>query len=625
MKRSALFSVLVGAFAFVLIAPPGAATATTATATPTPSDTVVAWGVNYYGQTNVPYGLTDVIAISARGDHTLALKSDGTVVAWGANWSGQTNMPDGLTDVVAVSAGQSHSLALRSDGSVIAWGNNDSGQASVPAGLTNVVGISAGWDFSLALKSDGTVVAWGYWSAIDVPAGLTDVVAIAAGTGHSLALKSDGTVVAWGNNASGQTDVPAGLSGVVAISAGTHSLALRTDGTVVGWGYNASGQATPPDGLTGVTAIAAGLYHSLALKSDGSIVTWGENNNGEGTPPPGIYGVTTIAGAAGYSVAIAAGVNDPTPRPPNDDWDTATIVTGVPYQLTESTVDATTAADDDFFYSKKTVWFSFTPSADRRVAISTIGSDYQTDVAVYTGTRNSRGYAPCDYPISGVQWCSVTAGTTYHVVVSAAHGVGGTLVFSVVDLPTITVTIDNRALIGHPSSPTTVRVSGTVVCSEPMTLSFEAWFIQGNASSAASGQISCSSTTTSWTVDVPDYGYFTPGAAGTATMSAGGSGVAGPVYASVGVSVLLTRYDQALVADLIALVKSYSLGKLGTSLTDKLVTAQRMLEANKRRQAVETLDSFIHQVNAHKGKGLTIEQARELTNRAQDIKTAIGS
>jgi hypothetical protein len=620
MKR-ALLRVLVGAFAFVLTAPAGVAAAPT-TPTPTPSGTVVAWGVNYYGQTNVPYGLTGVVAISARGDHTLALKSDGTVVAWGANSSGQTNVPAGLTDVVAVSAGQSHSLALKSDGTVVAWGNNESGQASVPAGLNNIVAISAGWDFSLALKSDGSVVAWGYWSAIDVPAGLTDVVAIAAGTGHSLALKSNGTVVAWGNNASGQTDVPAGLSGVVAISASTHSLALRSDGTVVGWGYNRSGQATPPDGLTGVTAIAAGLYHSLALKSDGTIVTWGENDNGEGTPPPGIYGVKAIAGAAGYSVAIAAGVNDPTPRPPNDDWDGATTVTGVPYQLTESTSDATTASDDDFFYSKKTVWFSFTPSTDRRVAISTIGSDYQTDVAVYTGMRDSRGYASCDYPISGVQWCNVAAGTTYHIVVSAAYGAGGNLVFSVLDIPTIELTIDNRVLIGHPSSPSAVRVSGTVVCSEPMTLSFEAWFIQGNASSAASGQIGCSSTMSSWTVDVPDYGYFTPGA-GTATMSAGGSGVAGPVYASVGASVLLTRYDQALVADLIALVNSYGLGKLGASLTDKLITVQRMLEANKRNQAIETVDSFISQVKAQKGKGLTIQQATELTNRAQEIRSAI--
>lgn len=133
--------------------------------------------------------------------------------------------------------------------------------------------------------------------------------------------------------------------------------------------------------------------------------------------------------------------------------------------------------------------FSFTPSASDRVAISTIGSDYQTDVAVYTGARESRAYAVCDYPISGVLWCDVEAGMTYHIVVSAAYGFGGTLVFSVIELPTVTLSIDNRALIGHPSNPAAVRISGTVSCSEPMSMWFEAWFIQGNASSAASGQI----------------------------------------------------------------------------------------------------------------------------------------
>jgi hypothetical protein len=40
------------------------------------------------------------------------LKTDGTVVAWGYNTSGQTNVPVWLTNVVAVAGGDSHSLAL---------------------------------------------------------------------------------------------------------------------------------------------------------------------------------------------------------------------------------------------------------------------------------------------------------------------------------------------------------------------------------------------------------------------------------------------------------------------------------------------------------------------------------
>ena len=45
--------------------------------------TVVGWGNNASGQTNVPTGLTNVVAIAANGDSSLALKANGTVVTWG--------------------------------------------------------------------------------------------------------------------------------------------------------------------------------------------------------------------------------------------------------------------------------------------------------------------------------------------------------------------------------------------------------------------------------------------------------------------------------------------------------------------------------------------------------------
>lgn len=79
------------------------------------------------------------------------------------------------------------------------------------------------------------------------------------------------------------------------------------------------------------------------------------------------------------------------------------------------------------------------------------------------------------------------------------------------------------------------------------------------------------------------------------------------------------------VGGLIAAISSYDLATLGTSLTDKLVTVQRMLVAGKRSQARANLDSFIAQVKTQSGNGLADWQAWQLATTAEQIKTVIGS
>jgi hypothetical protein len=107
--------------------------------------TVWAWGENAYGElgngtntdSNLPVqvsGLSGVTAIAGGEYHSLALKSDGTVWAWGDNsyaalgikpylpFSDVPVQVSGLTDVLAIAAGSNHSLALKKDGTVWAWG-----------------------------------------------------------------------------------------------------------------------------------------------------------------------------------------------------------------------------------------------------------------------------------------------------------------------------------------------------------------------------------------------------------------------------------------------------------------------------------------------------------------------
>jgi hypothetical protein len=283
---------------------------------------VVAWGDNRSGQSSVPQGLTNVVAIAGGTFHSLAVRSDGTVAAWGC-CSPQTNVPPGLSGVVSVAAGYLHSVALRSNGTVVSWGLNADGETNVPPGLTNTMAIAAGDYHTVALRSNGTVVAWGYPdSRIAVPANLSNVIAVGASQDNSLALKNDGTLVRWGPTGIGVIPLSS-LSNVVAVSGAF--LVLLQDGTVVSWGSNSAGQTNVPAGLAGVTAIAGNGSHNLALGNGGNLVAWGDGTWGQTNIPPGITNITRIAVGPTTSLAIVS-VLDGSP-----------IITSHPFQLTAFT------------------------------------------------------------------------------------------------------------------------------------------------------------------------------------------------------------------------------------------------------------------------------------------------
>jgi alpha-tubulin suppressor-like RCC1 family protein len=213
----------------------------------TSSGAVYAWGFNGDGELGttssdscstlhpcaktpvaVSLGGATVKAIAAGWDHSLAIASDDTVLAWGMNNFGQLGVGDttnrpvpvpalGGIAVAAIACGGIHSLAIKkSDSTGLAWGLNNDGQLGV--GTTD--------------------------SFVPNPTPLVSsaaLTAIAAGAFHSLALRSGGAPLAWGYNANGQLGdgtttnrlspvsplAPAG-AGVTVIAAGwAHSLFVK--------------------------------------------------------------------------------------------------------------------------------------------------------------------------------------------------------------------------------------------------------------------------------------------------------------------------------------------------------------------------------------------------------------
>jgi alpha-tubulin suppressor-like RCC1 family protein len=116
--------------------------------------TVWNWGYNWYGELGdgtethqsspvQVQSLDSVEALACGPHHTLVIKSDGTVWGWGYGYKGQLGIRGfsgktgavqkvaGLSNIKAVAAGWNFSLALAQDGSLWAWGRNWYGQFGV--------------------------------------------------------------------------------------------------------------------------------------------------------------------------------------------------------------------------------------------------------------------------------------------------------------------------------------------------------------------------------------------------------------------------------------------------------------------------------------------------------------
>ncbi len=166
-------------------------------------------------------------------------------------------------------------------------------------------------------------------------------------------------------------------------------------------------------------------------------------------------------------LSILAGVAPALAAPPsNDDFDSATIITVLPFSDIVDTSEATVAPDDPgvscaFGTLSSTVWYSFTPAADMRIRADVSASNYFNVVAAYTGTRGALTEVGCASPFLTID---VSAGVTYRFMDFTLVGyVPGTLTFKLYEpIPvTAAVTIDATGLATSCSRTGSSSAGGT--------------------------------------------------------------------------------------------------------------------------------------------------------------------
>jgi hypothetical protein len=184
--------------------------------------------------------------------------------------------------------------------------------------------------------------------------------------------------------------------------------------------------------------------------------------------------------------------------PANDDFDAAVEVTGIPFTFTEAAAEATVAKDDPIgkkaaevgcFADAQTLWFKFTPTESGRLTANTIGSNYDTELWLLTGTRRHLSIVECNdavpgggHPSSSALTFDAVAGQTYYFMI-AQTGVfvrpTDQLVFNVVPVVQVGVTLDEVGRI-NPGQQTGT-ITGTVTCSRSSFVELNGTLTQGEA------------------------------------------------------------------------------------------------------------------------------------------------
>lgn len=144
------------------------------------------------------------------------------------------------------------------------------------------------------------------------------------------------------------------------------------------------------------------------------------------------FAVDGNSGASG--AVILTGIGTSLAGPSNDNFTSATSVSGATWTISGSNFNATRETDEPNHGATSgysSVWFSWSPTVSGLYTLSTSGSGFDTLLGVYTGTDFSSltQVAVNNNSTTGVTWSKVrftaTAGTTYYIAVDGANKASG--------------------------------------------------------------------------------------------------------------------------------------------------------------------------------------------------------
>jgi hypothetical protein len=204
------------------------------------------------------------------------------------------------------------------------------------------------------------------------------------------------------------------------------------------------------------------LYYAL-LDSNGSVIT-----------PPMIFLQSQGVGSSLSLNSLGNGNAPYAQNPPlaNDDFNTPVSIADIPYTNTQDTTLATSTGDDpgaiacSLAPGLASVWYQYTPPTDASVYLDTLGSNYNTILAVWSGSRGSLLPVACNDNVPGstqsVVRAGLTGGTTYYFEIAQYNGsatgplsqdinalAGGGLTFHVIPISSLAMPANGSTLLNN--------------------------------------------------------------------------------------------------------------------------------------------------------------------------------